>query len=90
MLGGVLHPMEAWLLDRGLKTFNLRMAQHNRSAQAVAEFLHGHPASTVSAVQSDEQIAASGVQPGLVRLSVGLEDPADIIADLAQALFSNF
>ena len=45
-----------------------------------------HPASTVSAVQSDEQIAASGVQPGLVRLSVGLEDPADIIADHDHAL----
>jgi cystathionine beta-lyase/cystathionine gamma-synthase len=45
-----------------------------------------HPASTVSAVQSEEEIAASGVQPGLVRLSVGLEDEADIIADLDQAL----
>ena len=154
MLGAVLHPMEAWLLARGLKSFGLRMAQHNSSAQAVAEFLdqhpavrqayypglaahpqrvlarrqmsggHGgivcfdlrggraagyallqrvrlislavslggahslvtHPASTISAVQSDEEIVASGVMPGLVRLSVGLEDAADIIADLEQAL----
>jgi cystathionine beta-lyase/cystathionine gamma-synthase len=45
-----------------------------------------HPASTISQVQSDEEMAASGVRPGLVRLSVGLEDTADIIADLAQAL----
>lgn len=45
-----------------------------------------HPASTVSAVQSEAEIAASGVQPGLVRFSVGLEDPADILADLDQAL----
>jgi methionine-gamma-lyase len=45
-----------------------------------------HPASTISAVQSDQEIAASGVQPGLVRLSVGLEDAADLIADLEQAL----
>jgi methionine-gamma-lyase len=45
-----------------------------------------HPASTISAVQSDEEIAASGVRPGLVRLSVGLEDAVDLIADLEQAL----
>jgi cystathionine beta-lyase/cystathionine gamma-synthase len=31
-------------------------------------------------------MAASGVRPGLVRFSVGLEDTADIIADLEQAL----
>ena len=35
---------------------------------------------------SDEDLAASGVQPGLVRLSVGLEAAADLIADLEQAL----
>lgn len=155
MLGAVLHPMEAWLLERGLKTFDLRMGRHNRNAQAVAEFLAGHTAvrevyypglpshpqhdlarrqmpggysgmvcfdlkggraagyqllqrlkliklavslggvhslithaaSTISAIlKDDEAIAASGVQPGLVRFSVGLEDPADLIADLAQAL----
>ena len=154
MLGGILHPMEAWLLERGLKTFGLRMAQHNQNAQAIAEYLdqhtavrkvyypglpshpqhalaqrqmpdgysgmvcfdlHGgrdagydllqriklislavslggahslitHPASTISAVQSDAEIAASGVMPGLVRFSVGLENTADIIADLEQAL----
>jgi cystathionine beta-lyase/cystathionine gamma-synthase len=45
-----------------------------------------HPASTISAVLSDEDIAASGVRPGQVRLSVGLEDTADLIADLARAL----
>jgi cystathionine beta-lyase/cystathionine gamma-synthase len=33
-----------------------------------------------------EQRAAAGVTPGLVRLSVGLEDPADLIEDLDQAL----
>jgi cystathionine beta-lyase/cystathionine gamma-synthase len=35
---------------------------------------------------SDEQLADAGVSRGMVRLSVGLEDPGDIIADLAQAL----
>jgi len=154
MFGAVLHPLEAWLLQRGLQTFTLRMARHNENAQTVADYLAGHPAvaevyypglsshpqhdlavgqmpggfggmvsfdlkggrlagytllqrlklitlavslggthslithpaSTVSAVQSDEEIAASGVQPGLVRLSVGLEDVDDIIADLDAAL----
>lgn len=154
MFGPVLHPMEAWLLRRGLMTFDMRMAQHNANALAVARFLQEqpavaqvhypgldchpqhalarrqmpggfggmvcfelkggrqagyrllqelelislavslggthslitHPASTISAVQSDEEIAASGVRPGLVRLSVGLEDAADLIADLEQAL----
>jgi len=44
-----------------------------------------HPASTISIVQSEEEIAESGVRPGLVRLSVGVEDADDNIADLAQA-----
>lgn len=35
---------------------------------------------------SDEDLAAAGVTPGTVRLSVGLEDPQDLIADLKQAL----
>jgi methionine-gamma-lyase len=154
LFGGVLHPMEAWLLERGLKTFGMRMERHNANGLDVAQFLAGHPAvakvhypglaghpqhdlarrqmpggysgmvcfelkggrtagykllqrvrliklavslggvhslithpaSTVSAVQSDEEIAASGVRPGLVRLSVGVENAVDIIADLEQAL----
>lgn len=154
MFGAVLHPMEAWLLQRGLQTFELRMARHNENALDVARFLvqHGavqavhypglevhpqhalaqrqmpggfggmvcfelkggrdagyrllqslevislavslggthslitHPASTVSVVQSDEELAASGVRPGLVRLSVGLEDVTDLIDDLDRAL----
>lgn len=45
-----------------------------------------HPASTVSQAQTEEEMAASGVRPGLVRLSVGLEEAADLTADLDQAL----
>ena len=157
--GPVLHPMEAWLLQRGLKTYDLRMRQHNRSGALVAEELatmsgvakvhypgltshpsHAlarrqmpggfggmmafvvagatvaerferardvlrsvrlclsaaslgggeslitHPASMIFSHQSPEQLAAVGVEPGLLRLSVGLEDPEDIIDDLASAL----
>jgi methionine-gamma-lyase len=153
-LGPVLHPWEAWLLLRGLRTFGLRMAAHNAGGLRLAEFLAGHPAVTVvhfpglashpqhelaraqmpggfsgmlsfeaaggfeaayrlvertrvclPAVslggvhtlithpasmmfshQTPEQIAAAGVTPELVRISVGIEDPADLIADLDQAL----
>jgi cystathionine gamma-synthase len=44
MLGGIIDPHAAYLLERGLKTLALRVQQQNCSAQAVAEFLEGHPA----------------------------------------------
>ena len=45
-----------------------------------------HPASTTHRQMTDEQLAAAGVRPDLVRMSCGLEDKADLIADIAQAL----
>jgi O-acetylhomoserine (thiol)-lyase len=45
-----------------------------------------HPASTTHAQLSEQQLADAGVLPGLVRLSVGIEDPDDILYDLDQAL----
>ena len=45
-----------------------------------------HPASTTHSQLSDEQLAESGITPETVRLSVGLEDPADLIADLDRAI----
>ena len=45
-----------------------------------------HPASTTHGRISPQARAAAGIGEGLVRLSVGLEDPDDLIADLAQAL----
>jgi O-acetylhomoserine (thiol)-lyase len=45
-----------------------------------------HPASTTHQQLSDDQLAAAGVAEDLVRISVGLEDVADIIWDLDQAL----
>ncbi len=45
-----------------------------------------HPASTTHRQLTDEQLTACGVKPEQVRLSIGIEDPADIIADLDQAL----
>ncbi|MEZ6076129.1 MAG: PLP-dependent transferase [Pirellulaceae bacterium] len=45
-----------------------------------------HPASTTHSQQTAEQLAAAGVSDDYVRVSVGLEDIEDIIADLEQAL----
>jgi cystathionine beta-lyase/cystathionine gamma-synthase len=159
MHGPVLHPMEAWLLGRGLKTYALRMRQHNLSGALLAEalvktkgiakvhypglashpqhelarrqmpggfggmmsfevegstaqdrFIRAqsvlrnvrlciaaaslggtetliiHPASMIFSHQSPEQLSAVGVEPGLLRLSVGLEYYQDIVDDLTRAL----
>jgi len=45
-----------------------------------------HPATTTHQRLSVDQRAILGITPGLVRVSVGLEDPDDLLADLHQAL----
>ena len=45
-----------------------------------------NPATSTHRQMNDEQLAAAGVPAGLVRISCGLEDKKDLIADLAQAL----
>jgi len=45
-----------------------------------------HPASTTHFRMSDEALAQAGIGPGTIRLSIGLEDPADLIDDLKKAL----
>ncbi len=45
-----------------------------------------HPASHTHRQLSDAQLKAAGIPPDLIRLSIGLEDPDDLIADLEQAL----
>jgi O-acetylhomoserine (thiol)-lyase len=45
-----------------------------------------HPASATHRQMNDEELIAAGVSADLVRLSVGLENADDLIADLAQAL----
>ncbi len=152
--GAILSPHDSWLVIRGIETLHLRVQQHCRNAQAVAEYLEGHPA--VAAVyypglkthinhdiatqqqsgfggvvsftlKNDTEAAAknfvtathyfklaeslggvksllchpatmthksipaekrhaSGVADSLIRLSVGLEDVADLVQDIEQAL----
>ncbi|MBX7168685.1 MAG: PLP-dependent aspartate aminotransferase family protein [Pirellulales bacterium] len=152
--GAVLSPLDSYLMSRGLKTLELRMREHCRSAGRIAEHLAAHPlvrrvyypglashpghelaarqmhggfgamlsfevagdfaaakrvcestrlfqlAVSLGAVESlIEQPAAMshasydpadrlahGIRDELVRLSIGLEAPEDLIADLDQAL----
>jgi cystathionine beta-lyase/cystathionine gamma-synthase len=153
VLGALLDPHAAFLIQRGLKTYFVRYHEQTRAAQAVAEHLAGHPAvskvhypglpghpqaalakkqmreagtvvsfdlregseaarrfseklklfaltaslgSTESLVMppqlvgsrdfTPEQARQSGIGPGTVRLSIGLEDIGDLIADIDQAL----
>lgn len=40
--GGILGPMEAWLVIRGIRTLDARLSKHQENAMAVANFLQGH------------------------------------------------
>ena len=146
-------PFALWLLDRGLKTLDVRVRRQNATALTVATWAETHPAvrrvhypglpshpdhvlarevldgfggmlaielaggaeaatrclgrlrlvthapsfggvdSLVSeprytshAAMSADERAAAGIPDGFLRISIGLEDPADLIADLARAL----
>ena len=45
-----------------------------------------NPATSTHRQMNDEQLAAAGIPAGLIRISCGLEDKNDLIADIAQAL----
>jgi methionine-gamma-lyase len=62
----------------------LRVAVHATSLGS-AETLCSHPASSSHRQFDDAQLAASGLAPGMVRVSIGLEDAADLIEDLSAA-----
>jgi cystathionine beta-lyase/cystathionine gamma-synthase len=63
----------------------VRLAQHATSLGG-PETLVTHPASTTHVNLLPDELAANGIGPGTIRLSIGLEHPDDIVADLAQAL----
>jgi cystathionine beta-lyase/cystathionine gamma-synthase len=72
--------------EAGIRVMSsVRLCSLAESLGAV-ETLVTHPASMTHAVIPPEERQAIGIGDGLIRLSVGLEDPADIIADLDQAL----
>ena len=64
---------------------NLELAKRATSLGGV-DTVVSHPASTSHRQFSQEQLEAAGVTPGLLRVSVGCEDAADIVADFGSAL----
>lgn len=82
--------MIAFELDGGMTAGVTMMNRLNLIRRAVslgdAESLVEHPASMTHATYTPEERLTHGISDGLVRLSVGLEDLADILADLTQAL----
>jgi O-acetylhomoserine (thiol)-lyase len=64
---------------------SVRLASHLANI-GDARTLVIHPASTTHQQQSDEALVAAGIGPDLVRISVGIEDVDDILADLERAL----
>jgi cystathionine beta-lyase/cystathionine gamma-synthase len=95
------HDLAARQMERwgGLVTFDLaggleagcRFVESVGIAQLASslggpETLVTHPASTTHVNLTPEELAAAGIGPGTIRLSVGLEDPEDLAADLLAAL----
>ncbi|HWQ35297.1 MAG TPA: PLP-dependent aspartate aminotransferase family protein [Blastocatellia bacterium] len=73
-------------VDAGIRLMNSVRLCSLAENLGSAETLITHPVSMTHAAVPPEQRAAAGITDGLVRLSVGLENPEDIIADLEQAL----
>ena len=96
------HPDVAWVREPAMGsifTFGLRGGREagRRFIDALELWSHVanvgdakslviHPASTTHSQLSDDELQNAGVAPELVRLSVGLEDPADLIWDIDRAL----
>lgn len=73
-------------IDRGRKFLNsLKMISHSANL-GDTRTIATHPASTTHSKLSIEEREAVGITPGLIRVSVGLEDLKDVIADLEQAI----
>ena len=73
-------------IDRGRKFLNsLKMISHSANL-GDTRTIATHPASTTHSRLTNEEREAVGITPGLIRVSVGLEDLKDVIADLEQAI----
>jgi O-acetylhomoserine (thiol)-lyase len=83
---GSLVGMDLGSLEAGAKFIdNLKLLYHVANI-GDARSLAIHPASTTHSQLNEKQLAEAGVTPGYVRLSIGIEHPDDIIADIKQAL----
>jgi O-succinylhomoserine sulfhydrylase len=84
--GGVITFQLKGGIQRGKKFLNaLKMASLTANL-GDTRTIATHPASTTHAKLTDAEREATGISPGLVRISVGLENIGDIIADIEQAI----
>ena len=73
-------------IDRGRKFLNsLKMLSHSANLGDTRS-IATHPASTTHSKLTDAERMAVGITPGLIRVSVGLENVQDIINDIEQAI----
>ena len=73
-------------IERGRKFLNsLKMISHSANL-GDTRTITTHPASTTHSKLTDAERAAVGITPGLIRISVGLENLNDVIADIEQAM----
>ncbi|KAJ7031735.1 Cys/Met metabolism PLP-dependent enzyme-domain-containing protein [Mycena alexandri] len=86
VFGGVLNFGVKGDSARASKVVDLLKLASNLANLGDAKTLVIHPASTTHQQLSDEAQLASGVKPDLIRVSVGIEDISDIIADFENAL----
>ena len=72
--------------DAGVKLVNsVKLFSHLANIGDVRSLII-HPASTTHSQLTEEQLIAAGAGPEVIRVSIGLEDPEDLIADLDQAM----
>jgi len=72
--------------EAGKRFINALKFVHHAPNIGDARSLAVHPASTTHAQLTEAELDAAGVSPGYVRLSIGIENAEDIVADIAQAL----
>ncbi len=84
--GGVLTFEIKGGLEKGRSFLNALQMISMTNNLGDSRTIAAHPASTTHSKLSEEERQAVGITPGLIRISVGLEHPDDIIADIEQAL----
>ncbi len=86
--GGVVSFEVKGGIDRGRKFLNsLKMISHSANLGDTRS-IATHPASTTHSKLTNEERAAVGITPGLIRISTGLENVQDIIKDIEQSLLA--
>jgi cystathionine beta-lyase/cystathionine gamma-synthase len=73
-------------LERATRVYDRLKVIKRAASLGGVESIVSLPVHTSHWGHSDAQLADAGITPGMVRLSVGLEDPQDLIEDLDQAL----